>query len=204
MPLELGLWVPETAFASSLRSSSARSARRMPAMEWSAREPKATGLYMARALSFNRCEYDIPCAHELTPGANPSMTPMQTPWVIKSTATMTSRARSVTGGKVDDLDGPTLLTRSEGRQPAPVRILQAALFGQVAPVDEAAEIIACGSSSSCRGQVSGLQLVTTAESILNRGSANSQPRSAPSLISRCQTARNYCLDYLTPRFSDPA
>jgi hypothetical protein len=64
--VRLGLWGPETAFASREAFISEIRAGGIAAMELVARDLKATGLYMARALSFAGVEYDI-LRHELTP-----------------------------------------------------------------------------------------------------------------------------------------
>ncbi|PND71788.1 strawberry notch-like NTP hydrolase domain-containing protein, partial [Escherichia coli] len=62
----LGLWGPETAFADREQFISGIRKGGIAAMELVARDLKATGLYMARALSFAGVEYDI-LKHALTP-----------------------------------------------------------------------------------------------------------------------------------------
>ncbi|MBN9990745.1 strawberry notch family protein, partial [Listeria monocytogenes] len=64
--VRLGLWGPETAFADREQFISSIRQGGIAAMELVARDLKATGLYMARALSFAGVEYDI-LQHELTP-----------------------------------------------------------------------------------------------------------------------------------------
>ncbi|MDF0491371.1 strawberry notch family protein [Sphingomonas sp. H39-1-10] len=64
--VRLGLWGPETAFADREQFISSIRKGGIAAMELVARDLKATGLYMARALSFAGVEYDI-LKHELTP-----------------------------------------------------------------------------------------------------------------------------------------
>ena len=64
--VRLGLWGPETAFADREQFISSIRKGGIAAMELVARDLKATGLYMARALSFAGVEYDI-LRHELTP-----------------------------------------------------------------------------------------------------------------------------------------
>ena len=63
--VRLGLWGPETAFADREQFISSIRKGGIAAMELVARDLKATGLYMARALSFAGVEYDI-LQHELT------------------------------------------------------------------------------------------------------------------------------------------
>ncbi|OYW82467.1 MAG: methylase, partial [Sphingobium sp. 32-64-5] len=64
--VRLGLWGPETAFADREQFISSIRKGGIAAMELVARDLKATGLYMARALSFTGVEYEI-LRHELTP-----------------------------------------------------------------------------------------------------------------------------------------
>lgn len=64
--VRLGLWGPETAFADREQFIGGIRKGGIAAMELVARDLKATGLYMARALSFSGVEYDI-LKHELTP-----------------------------------------------------------------------------------------------------------------------------------------
>lgn len=61
----LGLWGPETAFASAHEFVEEIRAGGVAAMELVARDLKAQGLYLARALSFAGVEYDM-LVHELT------------------------------------------------------------------------------------------------------------------------------------------
>jgi P-loop containing NTP hydrolase pore-1 len=63
--VRLGLWGPGTAFPDREQFISSISKGGIAAMELVARDLKATGLYMARALSFAGVEYDI-LRHELT------------------------------------------------------------------------------------------------------------------------------------------
>ena len=63
--VRLGLWGPETAFANREAFISSIRQGGIAAMELVARDLKATGLYMARALSFAGVEYEI-LRHELT------------------------------------------------------------------------------------------------------------------------------------------
>ncbi|WP_029548040.1 strawberry notch-like NTP hydrolase domain-containing protein, partial [Sphingobium yanoikuyae] len=64
--VRLGLWGPATAFADREQFISGIRKGGIAAMELVARDLKATGLYMARALSFAGVEYEI-LRHELTP-----------------------------------------------------------------------------------------------------------------------------------------
>ena len=63
--VRLGLWGPGTAFPDREQFISSISKGGIAAMELVARDLKATGLYMARALSFAGVEYDV-LRHELT------------------------------------------------------------------------------------------------------------------------------------------
>ena len=64
--VRLGLWGPGTAFANREQFISEIRDGGIAAMELVARDLKASGLYLARALSFAGIEYDI-LRHDLTP-----------------------------------------------------------------------------------------------------------------------------------------
>jgi hypothetical protein len=88
--VRLGLWGPGTAFANREQFISEIRDGGIAAMELVARDLKASGLYLARALSFAGIEYDI-LRHDLTPSRLRSTTPIARPG---RSSIRTSRPRS--------------------------------------------------------------------------------------------------------------
>jgi hypothetical protein len=88
--VRLGLWGPGTAFANREQFISEIRDGGIAAMELVARDLKASGLYLARALSFAGIEYDI-LRHDLTSSRSRSTTPIARPG---RSSTRTSRPRS--------------------------------------------------------------------------------------------------------------
>jgi len=92
--VRLGLWGPETAFANREQFISSIRQGGIAAMELVARDLKATGLYMARALSFAGVEYEI-LRHELTPAQIEIYDTYANAWAILCAAAHNSAYREV-------------------------------------------------------------------------------------------------------------
>lgn len=193
--VRLGLWGPETAFASREAFISEIRAGGIAAMELVARDLKATGLYMARALSFAGVEYDI-LRHELTPEQIAVYDTYADAWAIIH---RNLEAALELTGIVDDLDGTTLNSGAKAAARSRFESCKQRFFGQVLLSMKLPTIIAAVEQHLAEGKSVVLQLVTTAESILNRrlGELSAEERAELDIE---LSPLEYCLDYLTRAF----
>ncbi|WP_066542478.1 strawberry notch family protein, partial [Sphingomonas sp. CCH18-B1] len=193
--VRLGLWGPETAFASREAFISEIRAGGIAAMELVARDLKATGLYMARALSFAGVEYDI-LRHELTPEQIAVYDTYADAWAIIH---RNLEAALELTGIVDDLDGTTLNSGAKAAARSRFESCKQRFFGQVLLSMKLPTIIAAVEQHLAEGKSVVLQLVTTAESILNRrlGELSAEERAQLDIE---LSPLEYCLDYLTRAF----
>lgn len=193
--VRLGLWGPETAFASREAFINEIRAGGIAAMELVARDLKATGLYMARALSFAGVEYDI-LRHELTPEQIAVYDTYADAWAIIH---RNLEAALELTGIVDDLDGTTLNSGAKAAARSRFESCKQRFFGQVLLSMKLPTIIAAVEQHLAEGKSVVLQLVTTAESILNRrlGELSAEERAELDIE---LSPLEYCLDYLTRAF----
>ncbi len=193
--VRLGLWGPETAFASREAFISEIRAGGIAAMELVARDLKATGLYMARALSFAGVEYDI-LRHELTPEQVAVYDTYADAWAIIH---RNLEAALELTGIVDDLEGKTLNTGAKAAARSRFESCKQRFFGQVLLSMKLPTIISAAAQHLAEGKSVVLQLVTTAESILNRrlGELSAEERAELDVE---LSPLEYCLDYLTRAF----
>jgi len=160
----LGLWGPGTAFQDRDAFLSAMEEGGIAAMEIVARDTKAMGLYSARALSFAGVEYD-PLEHRLTPAQIEIYDAYADAWaVVHRNLTAALEAANI----VDGASGRTLNAMAKGSalsrfESSKQRFWSALLISMKMPtVFEAIE------TEVAAGNVAVVQLVSTAEAILDR------------------------------------
>ena len=193
--VRLGLWGPETAFADREAFISEIRQGGIAAMELVARDLKATGLYMARALSFAGVEYDI-LRHELTDEQISIYDTYADAWAIIH---RNMEAALELTGVVDELDGSTLNSGAKAAARSRFESTKQRFFGQVLLSMKLPTVIDAVQHHIAEGTSVVLQLVTTAESILNRRLAELSPeeRADPELE---LSPVEYVIDYLTRAF----
>lgn len=162
--VRLGLWGPGTAFPDREQFISSISKGGIAAMELVARDLKATGLYMARALSFAGVEYDI-LRHELTAAQIEIYDTYADAWSIIHQNL--EKALELTG-IVDALENATLNSGAKASARSRFESTKQRFFGQVLLSMKLPTVIAAVHEHLAAGQSVVMQLVTTAESILDR------------------------------------
>ncbi|MBN2974304.1 hypothetical protein FHR20_004321 [Sphingomonas leidyi] len=193
--VRLGLWGPETAFADREQFISGIRKGGIAAMELVARDLKATGLYMARALSFAGVEYEI-LRHELTPAQIEIYDTYADAWSIIHQNM--ERALELTG-VVDGLENATLNSGAKASARSRFESTKQRFFGQVLLSMKLPTVIAAVRQHLANGQSVVLQLVTTAESILDRRLDALSPDERAELEIDL-SPREYVIDYLERAF----
>ncbi|EZP66266.1 putative methylase/helicase [Sphingomonas paucimobilis] len=193
--VRLGLWGPETAFADREQFISSIRQGGIAAMELVARDLKATGLYMARALSFAGVEYEI-LRHELTPAQIEIYDTYADAWSIIHQNM--ERALELTG-IVDGLENATLNSGAKASARSRFESTKQRFFGQVLLSMKLPTVIAAVRRHLANGQSVVLQLVTTAESILDRRLDALSPDDRADLEIDL-SPREYVIDYLERAF----
>lgn len=160
----LGLWGPGTAFRGRADFMGAMEEGGIAAMEIVARDTKAMGLYTARALSFAGVEYE-PLEHRLTPDQIAIYDSYADAWaIIHRGLDQALKAANI----VDRASGRTLNAQAKGSalsrfESSKQRFWSALLISMKMPsVFEAIE------TELAAGHVAVIQLVSTAEAILDR------------------------------------
>ncbi|MAP45014.1 MAG: methylase [Sphingobium sp.] len=193
--VRLGLWGPETAFANREQFISSIRQGGIAAMELVARDLKATGLYMARALSFAGVEYEI-LRHELTPAQIEIYDTYANAWSIIHRNM--EKALELTG-VVDGLENTTLNSGAKASARSRFESTKQRFFGQVLLSMKLPTVIAAVGEHLMAGQSVVLQLVTTAESILDRRLGMLSPDERVDLEIDL-SPREYVIDYLERAF----
>jgi hypothetical protein len=172
--VRLGLWGPETAFTNREQFITGIRKGGIAAMELVARDLKALGLYTARALSFAGVEYEI-LRHELTPDQIAIYDSYADAWAIIHRNM--ERALELTS-VVDGLENATLNSGAKASARSRFESTKQRFFGQLLLSMKLPTVIAAVRAHVSDGQSVVLQLVTTAESILNRrlGDLNPEER----------------------------
>jgi hypothetical protein len=162
--VRLGLWGPETSFAN--REAFITEIRQggIAAMELVARDLKATGLYTARALSFAGVEYDI-LRHELTREQIEVYDTYADAWGIIHRNM--EEALKLTG-VVDSLRGDTLNSGAKAAARSRFESCKQRFFGALLLSCKLPTVLAAVRQHLEAGQSVVLQLVSTAEAILDR------------------------------------
>ena len=162
--VRLGLWGPETAFADREAFIAGIRQGGIAAMELVARDLKATGLYMARALSFAGVEYEI-LRHALTPEQVAIYDTYADAWAVIH---QNMEAALEQTAVVDAMGGETLNGGAKAAARSRFESTKQRFFGQVLLGMKLPTVIAAVEQHLAAGQSVVLQLVTTAESILDR------------------------------------
>ena len=193
--VRLGLWGPETSFADREQFISDIRTGGIAAMELVARDLKAMGLYHARALSFAGVEYEI-LKHELTPAQIEIYDTYSQAWsVIHRNMERALEATNV----VDALENATLNSGAKAAARSRLQSTVQRFFGQVLLAMKLPTVIAAVEAHLQLGQSVVLQLVTTAESILNRRLDALAPDQRATLEIDLSPV-DYMLDYLERAF----
>ncbi|KEQ53769.1 strawberry notch-like NTP hydrolase domain-containing protein [Sphingobium chlorophenolicum] len=193
--VRLGLWGPGTAFPDREQFISSISKGGIAAMELVARDLKATGLYMARALSFAGVEYDI-LRHELTSAQIEIYDTYADAWSIIHQNM--EKALELTG-VVDALKNATLNSAAKASARSRFESTKQRFFGQVLLSMKLPTVIAAVREHLAADQSVVLQLVTTAESILDRRLGALSPDERADLEIDL-SPREYMIDYLERAF----
>ncbi|MGB3928369.1 MAG: strawberry notch family protein [Sphingobium sp.] len=191
----LGLWGPGTAFQDRDAFLSAMEEGGITAMEIVARDTKAMGLYTARALSFAGVEYD-PLEHKLTPAQIEIYDAYADAWaVVHRNLDAALKAANI----IDRASGRTLNAMAKGSalsrfESSKQRFWSALLISMKMPtVFDAIE------AELTAGNVAVVQLVSTAEAILDRRLAELSPQERAHLDLEL-SPRATLIDYLKNAF----
>ena len=162
--VRLGLWGPGTAFANREDFIAQIRAGGIAAMELVSRDLKALGLYQARALSFAGVEYEI-LKHDLTPEQIAIYDTYAEAWAIIHQNM--EEALELTG-VVDEIDGATLNSGAKSAARSRFESTKQRFFNQLLLSMKLPTLIAAINHHLDRDEVVVVQLVSTAESILDR------------------------------------
>ena len=193
--VRLGLWGPETSFADREAFISEIRQGGIAAMELVARDLKATGLYTARALSFAGVEYDI-LRHELTPDQIDVYDRYADAWGIIHRNM--EKALEITG-VVDAMDGATKNAGAKAAARSRFESCKQRFFGSLLLSCKLPTVLAAVRQHLDAGQSVVLQLVSTAEAILNRRLGELTPDERAELDIDL-SPREAVIDYLTRAF----
>ncbi|VXC98452.1 Methylase [Sphingomonas sp. T1] len=193
--VRLGLWGPETAFAD--REAFIAEIRKggIAAMELVARDLKALGLYTSRALSFAGVEYDV-LRHALTPAQIEIYDTYANAW---SVIHQNMEAALELTGVVDGLKHETLNSGAKASARSRLESTKQRFFGQVLLSMKLPTVIAAVEQHLKADQSVVLQLVTTAEAILDRrlSQMSAEERADPEIE---LSPVEYVADYLMRAF----
>lgn len=162
--VRLGLWGPNTAFADREQFITRIREGGIAAMELVARDLKATGLYIARALSFTGVEYDI-LQHQLTPNQIKIYDQYADAWSIIHQNL--EDALEITG-IVDPIENTTLNSMAKAAARSRFESCKQRFFGQVLLSFKLETLIPEIDRHLAQDESIVVQIVTTAEAILDR------------------------------------
>lgn len=191
----LGLWGPETAFAT--REAFVADIRDggIAAMELVARDLKSLGLYTARALSFAGVEYEI-LEHCLTPDQTAVYDAYAKGWaVIHANLREALEATRI----VDEDSGETL---NSGAKAAALSVFEGTkqrFFAQLLLSMKLPSLLPAIDTALCEGNAVVVQLVSTAEAMLERRLADLTDAERE-ILEIDLSPREYVIDYLAKSF----
>ncbi|MEM7687434.1 MAG: strawberry notch family protein [Pseudomonadota bacterium] len=162
--VRLGLWGPETGFASREDFIGQIRGGGIAAMEVVSRDLKALGLYQARALSFAGVEYEV-LKHELTREQIAIYDAYADAWAIIH---QNMEAALEATGVVDNIDGETLNSGVKAAARSRFESCKQRFFNQVLLSMKLPSLIAAIDTHLAEDTSVVIQLVSTAESILDR------------------------------------
>lgn len=193
--MRLGLWGPETAFADRTAFVAAIRDGGIAAMELVARDLKALGLYTSRALSFAGVEYDV-LEHRLTAEQTEIYDAYADAWAIihanLSTALEATRV-------VDGATGATLNANAKSAALSRFEGCKQRFFGQLLLSMKLPSLVPAIETDLASGQAVVVQLVSTAEAMLDRRLAELSPPEREALEIDL-SPREYVIDYLSAAF----
>jgi predicted RNA methylase len=191
----LGLWGPQTAFADRSQFVAAIRAGGIAAMELVARDLKALGLYTARALSFAGVEYDV-LEHALTTEQIAVYDAYADAWaIIHSNLEAALEATRV----VDAATGATLNANAKSAALSRFEGTKQRFFGQLLLSMKLPSLVPSIDADLQSGQAVVVQLVSTAEAMLDRRLADLSPQEREALEIDL-SPREYVIDYLAAAF----
>ena len=193
--VRLGLWGPGTAFANREQFISEIRDGGIAAMELVARDLKASGLYLARALSFAGIEYDI-LRHDLTPEQIAIYDTYCEAWTIIH---QNLEAALELTGIVDGLENKTLNSGAKAAARSRFEGTKQRFFAQVLLSLKLPSIYPEIDGHLASNESVVVQLVSTAESILNRRLNELDPDEREALELDL-SPREAIVDYLTRAF----
>ena len=191
----LGLWGPETAFADRTAFVAAIRDGGIAAMELVARDLKALGLYTSRALSFAGVEYDV-LEHQLTVEQISIYDAYADAWaIIHANLSAALEATRV----VDGATGATLNANAKSAALSRFEGCKQRFFGQLLLSMKLPSLVPAIEADVAAGQAVVVQLVSTAEAMLDRRLANLSAGEREALEIDL-SPREYVIDYLTAAF----
>ena len=193
--MRLGLWGHDTAFADRTAFVAAIRDGGIAAMELVARDLKALGLYTARALSFAGVEYDV-LEHQLTPEQTAIYDAYADAWAIIH-ANLSAALESTR--VVDAATGATLNANAKSAALSRFEGCKQRFFGQLLLSMKLPSLIPAIESDLAAGQAVVVQLVSTAEAMLDRRLADLSAAEREALEIDL-SPREYVIDYLTAAF----
>jgi predicted RNA methylase len=191
----LGLWGPETAFADRDAFIAAIRSGGIAAMELVARDLKALGLYTARALSFAGVEYEL-LEHALTPDQVEIYDRYADAWsIIHRNLEAALEATRV----VDAENGQTLNASAKGAALSRFEGTKQRFFAQLLLSMKLPKLLPAIDDDLQQGHAVVIQLVSTAEAMLDRRLADMDPVERE-LLEIDLSPREYVIDYLLNAF----
>ncbi|MET3436022.1 strawberry notch-like NTP hydrolase domain-containing protein [Sphingomonas sp. 1185] len=191
----LGLWGPGTAFDNRPGFLAAMEAGGIAAMEVIARDLKAMGRYIARSLSFAGVEYE-PLVHRLTPEQVTIYDAYADAWAIIHRGLDQALKAS---GVIDRVDGGTLNAQAKGAALSRFESAKQRFFSQILIGMKMPSVIAAIEREVDMGHSVVIQLVTTAEAVLDRRLASLSPDERANLDLDL-SPRDAMIDYLKGAF----
>lgn len=193
--IRLGLWGSGTAFETREAFMAAIAGGGIAAMEIVARDLKALGLYTARALTFQGVEYEG-LEHLLTPDQIAIYDAYADAWaIIHRDLDAVLRATNI----IDGIDGRSLNAQAKGSALSRFESAKQRFFGQVLIAMKLPSLVAAIEQERDAGHHVIVQLVTTAESLLDRRLA-SLPVDERADLEIELSPREYMIDYLKTAF----
>ena len=193
--MRLGLWGPETAFVDRTAFVAAIRGGGIAAMELVARDLKALGLYTARALSFAGVEYDV-LQHELTPEQTAIYDAYADAWaIIHANLSAALEATNI----VDGATGATLNANAKSAALSRFEGCKQRFFGQLLLSMKLPSLVPAIEADVAAGQAVVVQLVSTAEAMLDRRLADLTAEEREALEIDL-SPREYVIDYLSAAF----
>lgn len=193
--VRLGLWGPETAFANREAFIADIRLGGIAAMELVARDLKALGVYIARALSFAGVEYEV-LRHSLTPAQIDIYDTYSKAWSVIHRHM--EQALGLTN-VVDSLRGRTLNSGAKAAARSRLESSKQRFFGQVLLSMKMPTVIPEVERHLAAGQSVVFQLVTTAEALLDRRLAQMTAEERAD-ITLDLSPTQICIDYLMRAF----